>query len=51
MWLVVSFDAVLAYEFIKGVLHDKRSVRATLFGNQTRIKPSNAVVTATPNTM
>lgn len=34
VWLVVSFDTVLAYEFIKGVLHDKRSVRATLFGGQ-----------------
>ena len=51
VWLVVSFDTILAYEFIKGILHDKRSVRATLFGDQTRINPSNAVATATPNTM
>jgi len=51
VWLVVTFDTVFAYEFAKGVLHDKRSVRATLFGDQTRSNPSNAVATASPNTM
>ena len=50
VWLVVTFDTVLAYEFIKGVLHDRRSVRASLFGDQTRISPSNAVATASPKT-
>jgi len=44
VWLVVSFDTILAFEFIKGVLHDRRSVRATLFGGQTP-------VAAAPNAM
>ena len=33
VWLVVSFDTILAYEFIKAVIHDKRSVRETLLGS------------------
>lgn len=40
VWLVVSFDTILAFEFIKGVLHDRRSVRETLFGSDGEEVPS-----------
>jgi len=32
VWLVISFDAILAYEFMKGVTYDLRFVENTLFG-------------------
>jgi len=34
VWLVISFDAILAYEFLKGVTHDRRSVKDTLLGRR-----------------
>ncbi len=33
VWLVVTFDAVLGFEALKGITHDRRSVRAALFGS------------------
>jgi hypothetical protein len=39
VWLVVSFDTILAYEFIKALIHDRRSVRETLFGGTSTLTP------------
>jgi len=32
VWLAVTFDAVLAFEALKAITHDRRSVRETAFG-------------------
>ena len=37
VWLAVTFDAVLAFEFFKGVTHDRRSAKETVLGRAARL--------------